>query len=117
MGINTRSVRRFLYLSKLLIQISLLFIIFFPSFFSDSTSISSNMTTSTKPGGSKKRQSRPKDPPGPDRAVINRKEEEFHNLCQIFRFPSEWGAQHLTTGNTALKPPPPHTHTLHPPVI
>ncbi|MFS7910238.1 hypothetical protein Hanom_Chr02g00103921 [Helianthus anomalus] len=64
------------------------------------------MSTSTKRGDSKKRQSRPKDPTGPDRAVINQKEEEFHNLCQRFRFPSEWGAQFPTVGNTALNAPP-----------
>ncbi|KAJ0728190.1 hypothetical protein HanLR1_Chr07g0238791 [Helianthus annuus] len=65
-----------------------------------------NMSTSSKPATSKKRQSKPKDPPGPNRAVINWKEEEFHKLCQRFKFPSEWGAQYPTTGSTALNTPP-----------
>ncbi|MFS7911585.1 hypothetical protein Hanom_Chr02g00119891 [Helianthus anomalus] len=64
------------------------------------------MSSSTKPGGSKKRQSRPKDPMGHDHAVINWKEEEFHNLWQRFKFPSDWGAQFSTSGNTALNAPP-----------
>ncbi|MFS7890179.1 hypothetical protein Hanom_Chr00s000007g01615721 [Helianthus anomalus] len=38
------------------------------------------MSTSSKPGTSKKRQTKPKDPPGPNRAIINWKEEEFYNL-------------------------------------
>ncbi|KAJ0666683.1 hypothetical protein HanPI659440_Chr17g0669501 [Helianthus annuus] len=64
------------------------------------------MSTSSKPGTSKKRQTKPKDPPGPNRAVINWKEEEFHNLVQKFKFPSDWGAQYLTAGSTALNTPP-----------
>ncbi|KAJ0620959.1 hypothetical protein HanIR_Chr01g0003251 [Helianthus annuus] len=64
------------------------------------------MSTFTKPVGSKKRHSRPKDPLGPDCAIINWKEEEFHNLCQRFKFTREWGAQFPTAGSTALNTPP-----------
>ncbi|MFS7912877.1 hypothetical protein Hanom_Chr02g00135021 [Helianthus anomalus] len=65
------------------------------------------MSTSTKLGSSKKgRKSKPKDPIGPDRAAINRKEEEFHQLYQYFKFPADWSAQFSTAGNTALNAPP-----------
>ncbi|MFS7972982.1 hypothetical protein Hanom_Chr09g00851221 [Helianthus anomalus] len=58
-------------------------------FFSESTIISANMSTSSKPRVSKKRQSKPKDPPVPNHAVS-----------------LEWGVQYPTVGSTALNAPP-----------
>ncbi|KAJ0706074.1 hypothetical protein HanPSC8_Chr09g0355281 [Helianthus annuus] len=64
------------------------------------------MSTSSKPVSMKKRKSKPKNPPGPDQAVINWKEEELHNLIQNFAFPSDWGIQFPTATSTALDAPP-----------
>ncbi|MFS7889182.1 hypothetical protein Hanom_Chr00s000003g01603961 [Helianthus anomalus] len=51
------------------------------------------MPTSTIPGGSKKgRKSKPKDPMGPGRTIINWKEDEFYQIFQISKFPANWGA-------------------------
>ncbi|KAJ0743163.1 hypothetical protein HanPI659440_Chr10g0372671 [Helianthus annuus] len=64
------------------------------------------MSTSTKAGGSKRRQTKPKYPPGPNRAIINWKEEELHNLIQRFKFPFDLGVQFPIAGSTALDSPP-----------
>ncbi|MFS7953639.1 hypothetical protein Hanom_Chr07g00621031 [Helianthus anomalus] len=48
---------------------------------------SCNMSTSSKPISTKKRQSKPKNPPGLNQAMINWKEEKLHNLIQNFKFP------------------------------
>ncbi|KAJ0681003.1 hypothetical protein HanPI659440_Chr16g0630851 [Helianthus annuus] len=63
------------------------------------------MSTS-KASGSKRRQSKPKDPPGPNQAIINWKEEELDNLIQQFKFPSDWGVQFPIAGSTAFDGPP-----------
>ncbi|MFS8018115.1 hypothetical protein Hanom_Chr15g01388351 [Helianthus anomalus] len=76
MGINIRRLRRFLhFFPNFFFKVSLVFIIFSLPFFSKSTIISTNISTSSKPRVSKKRQSKPKDPPGPNRAVIIWKEK------------------------------------------
>ncbi|KAJ0804330.1 hypothetical protein HanPI659440_Chr02g0036791 [Helianthus annuus] len=54
----------------------------------------------------KKRKQRGKAPPGPDQAVINWKEEEFHNLVRGHNFRPEWGARYPPSGSTALDAPP-----------
>ncbi|KAJ0786503.1 hypothetical protein HanOQP8_Chr02g0072001 [Helianthus annuus] len=54
----------------------------------------------------KKRKQRSKVPPGPDQAVINWKEEEFHNLVRGHNFRPEWGARYPPSGSTALDAPP-----------
>ncbi|MFS7921511.1 hypothetical protein Hanom_Chr03g00237611 [Helianthus anomalus] len=63
------------------------------------------MSTSGKPT-TKKRKYKPMNPPGPDRAEINWKEEEFQNLVRDLGFRSEWGAQFPTPNSTALGAPP-----------
>ncbi|MFS7925713.1 hypothetical protein Hanom_Chr04g00288291 [Helianthus anomalus] len=63
------------------------------------------MSTGVNPS-TKKRKYKPWDPPGPDRAEINWKEEEFHNLVRDMGFHSEWGAQLPTPNSTALDAPP-----------
>ncbi|MFS8024042.1 hypothetical protein Hanom_Chr16g01458591 [Helianthus anomalus] len=47
------------------------------------------MSIASKPVSTKKRKSNPKNPPGPNQAVINLKEEELYNLIQNFAFPSD----------------------------
>ncbi|KAM0047657.1 hypothetical protein Hdeb2414_s0008g00265791 [Helianthus debilis subsp. tardiflorus] len=54
----------------------------------------------------KKRKQMGKAPPGPDQAVINWKEEEFHNLVKGMNFRPEWGARYPPSGSTALDAPP-----------
>ncbi|KAM0010675.1 hypothetical protein Hdeb2414_s0071g00773811 [Helianthus debilis subsp. tardiflorus] len=54
----------------------------------------------------KKRKQRSKVPPGPGQAVINWKEEEFHNLVRGHNFRPEWGARYPPSGSTALDAPP-----------
>ncbi|MFS7905663.1 hypothetical protein Hanom_Chr01g00050361 [Helianthus anomalus] len=54
----------------------------------------------------KKRKQRGRGPPGPDQAVINWKEEEFHNLVRGHNFRPEWGARYPPSGSTALDAPP-----------
>ncbi|KAJ0440710.1 hypothetical protein HanIR_Chr16g0789751 [Helianthus annuus] len=54
----------------------------------------------------KKRKQRSRGPPGPDQAVINWKEEEFHNLVRGHNFRPEWGARYPPSGSTALDAPP-----------
>ncbi|KAM0052783.1 hypothetical protein Hdeb2414_s0007g00252361 [Helianthus debilis subsp. tardiflorus] len=63
------------------------------------------MSTGVNPS-TKKRKYRPRNPPGPDRAAINWKEEEFQNLVRDMGFRSEWGAQFPTPYSTALDAPP-----------
>ncbi|KAJ0809874.1 hypothetical protein HanPI659440_Chr01g0020241 [Helianthus annuus] len=63
------------------------------------------MSTGVNPS-TKKRKYKPRNPPGPDRAEINWKEEEFHNLVRDMGFHSEWGAQFPTPNSTALDAPP-----------
>ncbi|KAM0020769.1 hypothetical protein Hdeb2414_s0025g00670731 [Helianthus debilis subsp. tardiflorus] len=53
----------------------------------------------------KKRKQRSKVPPGPDQAVINWKEEEFHNLVKGHNFRPEWEARYPPSGSTALDAP------------
>ncbi|MFS7922708.1 hypothetical protein Hanom_Chr03g00252181 [Helianthus anomalus] len=53
-----------------------------------------------------KKKYKPKNPPGPDRAGINWKEEEFQNLVKDMSFRPEWGAQFPTQNSTALDAPP-----------
>ncbi|MFS7963130.1 hypothetical protein Hanom_Chr08g00734521 [Helianthus anomalus] len=60
------------------------------------------MSTSSKPSRSKRRQAKPKDPPSPNRAIINWKEEELHNLILRFKFPSDCGIQFPIAGSTSL---------------
>ncbi|KAJ0590595.1 hypothetical protein HanIR_Chr04g0199261 [Helianthus annuus] len=57
---------------------------------------------STGGNSTRKRKYKPKNPPGPDRAEINWKEEEFQNLVRNMGFRSEWGAQFPTQNSTAL---------------
>ncbi|MFS7954544.1 hypothetical protein Hanom_Chr07g00631751 [Helianthus anomalus] len=109
MGINTRrSPQSFRFFLSNFFQISK-FSPFFYQFFSISCSsplvILTTMSTSSKAATSKKTQSKPKDPPGLNRAVIIWK-EEFHNLVQRFKFLSDWGAQYPITGSTAMDAPP-----------
>ncbi|MFS8006312.1 hypothetical protein Hanom_Chr14g01247751 [Helianthus anomalus] len=54
----------------------------------------------------KKRRYKGRNPPGPDRAAINWKEEEFQNLVRDMGFRPEWGAQFPTPNSTALDAPP-----------
>ncbi|MFS8007464.1 hypothetical protein Hanom_Chr14g01261291 [Helianthus anomalus] len=54
----------------------------------------------------RKRKYKGRAPPGPDQAVIGWKEEEFLNLMRGMGFRSEWGAQYLPVGSTALDAPP-----------
>ncbi|KAJ0591910.1 hypothetical protein HanHA300_Chr03g0078771 [Helianthus annuus] len=61
---------------------------------------------STGANHSRKRKYKPRNPPGPDRAKINWKEEEFQNLVRDMGFRSEWGAQFPTPNSTALDAPP-----------
>ncbi|MFS7917774.1 hypothetical protein Hanom_Chr03g00193161 [Helianthus anomalus] len=63
------------------------------------------MSTGVNPS-TKKRKYRPRNPPGPDRAAINWREEEFQNLVRDMGFQSEWGAQFPTLNSTALDAPP-----------
>ncbi|KAJ0539826.1 hypothetical protein HanHA300_Chr08g0290911 [Helianthus annuus] len=63
------------------------------------------MSTGANPT-TKKRKYRPRNPPGPDRAEINWKEEEFQNLVRDMGFRSEWGARFPTPNSTALDAPP-----------
>ncbi|KAJ0716552.1 hypothetical protein HanPI659440_Chr13g0513991 [Helianthus annuus] len=62
------------------------------------------MSTGGNP--SRKRKYKPRNPPGPDRAEINWKEDEFQNLVRDMGFRSEWGAQFPTPNSTALVAPP-----------
>ncbi|KAJ0808612.1 hypothetical protein HanPI659440_Chr01g0005281 [Helianthus annuus] len=54
----------------------------------------------------KKRKHRTRNPPCPDRAAINWREEEFQNLVWDMGFRPEWGAQFPTPHSTALDAPP-----------
>ncbi|KAF5803772.1 hypothetical protein HanRHA438_Chr06g0284461 [Helianthus annuus] len=54
----------------------------------------------------RERKYRPRNPPCLDRAEINWKEEEFHNLVRDMGYRSEWGAQFPTPNSTALDAPP-----------
>ncbi|KAF5766060.1 hypothetical protein HanRHA438_Chr15g0723131 [Helianthus annuus] len=108
MGINTQ---RFPTIIPLLSPASFKFQNPFSSFpqislvFSSSLCISGNMSTSSKPSGTKKRQSRPKNPPGPNQAMINRKEEELHNQIQNLNFPMTGVFEFPTASSTALDAP------------
>ncbi|KAF5774290.1 hypothetical protein HanRHA438_Chr13g0609241 [Helianthus annuus] len=53
----------------------------------------------------RKRKYKPKNPPGPDRAEINWKEDEFQNLVRDRGFRSELSAQFPTPNSTALDAP------------
>ncbi|MFS8023393.1 hypothetical protein Hanom_Chr16g01450941 [Helianthus anomalus] len=61
------------------------------------------MSTSGNP--TRKRKYKPKNPPGPDRAEISWKDEEFQNLVRDMGFQSEWGTQFPTQNSTALDAP------------
>ncbi|MFS7951123.1 hypothetical protein Hanom_Chr07g00591241 [Helianthus anomalus] len=63
------------------------------------------MLTGVNPS-TKKRKYKPRNPPVPERAAINWKEEEFQNLVRDIGFCSEWGAQFPTPNSTALDAPP-----------
>ncbi|MFS7905062.1 hypothetical protein Hanom_Chr01g00043351 [Helianthus anomalus] len=63
------------------------------------------MSTGAKPVSTRKRKSRPKNPPGPNKAVINWTEDELNNLVQNFGFPFDWGIQFPTPNCTALDAP------------
>ncbi|KAM0056030.1 hypothetical protein Hdeb2414_s0006g00214991 [Helianthus debilis subsp. tardiflorus] len=63
------------------------------------------MSTSAKPT-TKKRKYKPRNPPGPDQAEINWKEEEFQNLIRDLGFHSDWGVQFPTPKSTSLNAPP-----------
>ncbi|KAJ0699135.1 hypothetical protein HanRHA438_Chr10g0435971 [Helianthus annuus] len=63
------------------------------------------MSTSAKPT-TRKRKYKPSNPPGPDQAEINWREEEFQNLIQDLGFHSDWGVQFPTPKSTALDAPP-----------
>ncbi|KAJ0481564.1 hypothetical protein HanIR_Chr13g0643891 [Helianthus annuus] len=54
----------------------------------------------------KKRKHRPKNPPGPDQAVIGWKAYELNNLNQNFGLSSDWGIQFPAPNSTALDAPP-----------
>ncbi|KAJ0691238.1 hypothetical protein HanOQP8_Chr11g0426821 [Helianthus annuus] len=62
------------------------------------------MSTVANPS-TKKRKYKPRNPPGPNRAEINWKEEEFQNLVREMGFRPEWGAQFPTPNSTALDAP------------
>ncbi|MFS7913133.1 hypothetical protein Hanom_Chr02g00138251 [Helianthus anomalus] len=64
------------------------------------------MSTSSKVVSTKKRKSKPKNPLGPNQAMINWKEEELHNLIQNFAFPADLGVQFPIATSTALDAPP-----------
>ncbi|KAF5789816.1 hypothetical protein HanXRQr2_Chr09g0375671 [Helianthus annuus] len=64
------------------------------------------MSTGAKPTDTRKRKSKPKNPPGLDQAVINWGEEDLHNIIQTFAYPSDWGIQFPTPSSTALDAPP-----------
>ncbi|MFS7999235.1 hypothetical protein Hanom_Chr12g01163671 [Helianthus anomalus] len=63
------------------------------------------MSTMANPS-TKKRKYRGRNPPGPDRAKISWKEEEFQNLVRDMGFRPEWGAQFPTPHSTAMDAPP-----------
>ncbi|KAJ0743716.1 hypothetical protein HanPI659440_Chr10g0379171 [Helianthus annuus] len=63
------------------------------------------MSTGANPS-TKRRKYKCRNPPGPDRAVIRWKEEEFQNLVRETGFLPEWGAQFPTRNSTALDAPP-----------
>ncbi|KAJ0780474.1 hypothetical protein HanPI659440_Chr06g0238161 [Helianthus annuus] len=67
---------------------------------------SENMSTGVKPTGTKNRKTKPKNPPSPNQAVINWREDELNNLIQNFGFSSDWGVQFPTANCTALDAPP-----------
>ncbi|MFS8021503.1 hypothetical protein Hanom_Chr16g01428131 [Helianthus anomalus] len=60
--------------------------------------LKSNTTT-------KKRKYKPKNPPGPDQAVIGWRKDELNNLVQNFGLSSDWGVQFPTPNSTALDAP------------
>ncbi|MFS8023392.1 hypothetical protein Hanom_Chr16g01450931 [Helianthus anomalus] len=60
---------------------------------------------STNGNPTRKRKYKPKNPPGPDRAEISWKDEEFQNLVRDMGFQSEWGTQFPTQNSTALDAP------------
>ncbi|KAM0049005.1 hypothetical protein Hdeb2414_s0008g00280861 [Helianthus debilis subsp. tardiflorus] len=62
------------------------------------------ISTGTKPT-TKKRKYKPRNPPGPDQAEINWKEEELQNLTQDPGFRSDWGVQFPTPKSNALDAP------------
>ncbi|MFS7995861.1 hypothetical protein Hanom_Chr12g01123031 [Helianthus anomalus] len=64
------------------------------------------MSTSTKAAGTKKRKTKPKNPPSPNQAVINWREDELNNLVKKFSFSSGGGVQFPTANCTALDAPP-----------
>ncbi|KAJ0808689.1 hypothetical protein HanPI659440_Chr01g0006141 [Helianthus annuus] len=64
------------------------------------------MSTGAEPVSTRKRKSRPKNPSGPNQAVINWKEDELNNLVQNFGFSSDWGVQFPTPNCIALDAPP-----------
>ncbi|KAJ0762437.1 hypothetical protein HanOQP8_Chr04g0161351 [Helianthus annuus] len=63
------------------------------------------MSTMANPS-TKKRKYRGRNPPGPDRAEISWKEEEFQNFVRDMAFRPEWGAQFPTPNSTSLDAPP-----------
>ncbi|MFS7962328.1 hypothetical protein Hanom_Chr08g00725371 [Helianthus anomalus] len=63
------------------------------------------MSTSMKDAATRKRKYKPKNPPSPNQAEINWKEEELNNLIQNFGFSSDWGVQFPTSNSTALDAP------------
>ncbi|KAJ0668425.1 hypothetical protein HanPI659440_Chr17g0689141 [Helianthus annuus] len=64
------------------------------------------MSIGTKAATFRKRKYKPKNPPGPDQAVVNWKEEELNNLVQNFGFSTGWGVQFPAPNCTALDAPP-----------
>ncbi|MFS7907121.1 hypothetical protein Hanom_Chr01g00067541 [Helianthus anomalus] len=63
------------------------------------------MSTGTKPT-TRKRKYKPRNPPGPDQAEINWKEEELQTLTQDLGFRSDWGVQFPAPKSTTLDTPP-----------
>ncbi|MFS7996427.1 hypothetical protein Hanom_Chr12g01129861 [Helianthus anomalus] len=49
------------------------------------------MTVSPKSATTRKRKYKPKNPLGPDQAVIGWREDELNNLIQNFGLSSDWG--------------------------
>ncbi|MFS7907149.1 hypothetical protein Hanom_Chr01g00067871 [Helianthus anomalus] len=67
--------------------------------------LSTIMSIGTKPT-TRKRKYKPRNPPGPDQAEINWKEEELQTLTQDLGFRSDWGVQFPAPKSTTLDTPP-----------
>ncbi|MFS7999969.1 hypothetical protein Hanom_Chr12g01172881 [Helianthus anomalus] len=68
-------------------------------------SFSYTMSTKANPL-TRKRKYKGRNHPGPDRAAVSWKEEEFQNLVRDMSFRLEWGAQFPIPNSTALDAPP-----------